>query len=80
MNISHYKTNTGYGAALLKSEKMLARERNVKSRVKYLKKHFGSFQNKKFLEIGSHEGLLLKELKKQGAHVLGIEPSEYAAN
>jgi len=80
MNINHYKNNVEYGEAFKKKEKMLARKRNVKNRIKYLKKYFSDFKNKKFLEVGSHEGLFLKELQLLGSDILGIEPSERAAN
>lgn len=74
MDINHYKNNIGYGNALQKSEKIASRERNVKERVKLVKKFLKPANRKKVLEIGSHEGLFLKELKDLGYEVLGVEP------
>ena len=34
-------------------------------------------QNKKIIEIGSNDGFLSYELKKKGAHVLGVDASEF---
>ncbi|MBU4468463.1 MAG: class I SAM-dependent methyltransferase [Candidatus Omnitrophica bacterium] len=43
--------------------------------LKMLEKHV---QGKKILDIGCYGGIFLKEAKKQGYNVIGIEPSEWA--
>ena len=79
MEQDYYKENKNYESQLIKNYKMAARERNVASRIKLLKKA-GIAVSGSLLEIGSHEGLFLKEAQKAGFEVLGIEPNIYAAN
>ena len=79
MTFPNYKENEEYGESIFNGIKMSARERNVKERLALLKKS-GIIPMAEMLEIGSHEGLFLREAQKAGFEILGIEPNLYAAN
>ena len=79
MKNDHYKENKIYGSQLDKNHKISARERSVLSRLNLIKKA-GVVSSGALLEIGSHEGLFLREAQKAGFEILGIEPNLYVAD
>ena len=79
MKKDHYKENKIYGSQLDKNHKISARERSVLSRLNLIKKA-GVVSSGALLEIGSHEGLFLREAQKAGFEILGIEPNLYVAD